>query len=72
MKPVLSAFGPLPCRNKGVSGVCCFASNAWKQGVDMNEGIDVSGTYLLATLAAGFVFMVPLVWALVRFWLFAR
>ena len=37
----------------------------------MNEGINVSGTYLLAALAAGFLFMAPLVWALVRLWLFA-
>lgn len=32
---------------------------------------DVSGTYVLTTLVAGFLLMVPLVWALMRFWLFA-
>jgi hypothetical protein len=37
----------------------------------MNEGIDLSGTYLLAALAVTFLFMAPLIWAFVRFWLFS-
>jgi hypothetical protein len=33
--------------------------------------IDVSGTYVLGTIGLALLVMVPLVWAFVRYWLFA-
>ena len=37
----------------------------------MNQEIDVSGAYVLGTIGLAFLVMVPLVWAFVRYWLFA-
>jgi hypothetical protein len=37
----------------------------------MNQEIDVSGAHVLGTIGLAFLVMVPLVWAFVRFWLFA-
>jgi hypothetical protein len=33
--------------------------------------IDVSGAYVLGTIGLALLVMVPLVWAFVRYWLFA-
>jgi hypothetical protein len=41
------------------------------KGNRMNQEIDVSGAYVLGTIGLGFLVMVPLVWAFVRYWLFA-
>jgi hypothetical protein len=37
----------------------------------MNQEIDVSGAYVLGTIGLAFLVMVPVVWAFVRYWLFA-
>jgi hypothetical protein len=39
--------------------------------IAMNQEIDVSGAYVLGTIGLAFLVMVPLVWAFVRYWLFA-
>jgi hypothetical protein len=36
-----------------------------------NQEIDVSGVYVLGTIGLAFLVMVPVVWAFVRYWLFA-
>jgi hypothetical protein len=42
-----------------------------KRVIAMNQEIDVSGAYVLGTIGLAFLVMVPLVWAFVRYWLFA-
>ncbi len=37
----------------------------------MNQEIDVSGASVFGTIGLAFLVMVPLVWAFVRYWLFA-
>jgi hypothetical protein len=39
--------------------------------IAMNQEIDVSGASVLGTIGLAFLVMVPLVWAFVRYWLFA-
>jgi hypothetical protein len=39
--------------------------------IAMNQEIDVSGVSVLGTIGLAFLVMVPLVWAFVRYWLFA-
>jgi hypothetical protein len=37
----------------------------------VNRELNISGTQVLVALAASFALAAPLVWALVRYWLFA-
>jgi hypothetical protein len=39
--------------------------------IEMNQEIDISGAYVLWTIGLASLVMVPLVWAFVRYWLFA-
>jgi len=39
--------------------------------IKVNQEIDVSGANVLGTIGLAFLVMVPLVWAFVRYWLFA-
>jgi hypothetical protein len=72
----ISGAWPLP--NKVVSGVCWRASNDWRASklyrwsrYRMSQQINISGAYVLVTLAGGFSFIGLLVWTFVRYWLFA-